>query len=332
MATVLDIFNPQRTVLSRGLEGKSMLIYGTNSTGKTSQSVRASKPFVIAAESGLNATSGIPFARVTSWAQVKRIINQFTSKSTVDKAREMYHTIIIDELYATALLCQKYVIATLGEGALTLADGNGKANLYQAYEKEFFETINTLLSASFTVIFIGHEEKKQGEKIQPKGDKRSVDPVKDFVDYVIYLKSNGVDENKKVIKSSAYLAETDEFFARSRFDGTPTYIKEFTIENLEKAIEIGVKAKEEETGTSAVSFEEQKENTTIVQHDYEELMDLLQEIGGRFVASNNMELLTEIVEEVLGAGKKVSECTKKQIEAMNVIYDNLCDKAVELGI
>ena len=330
--SVLDIFNPQKTVLSRGLEGKSLLIYGSNSTGKTSQAIRASKPFVIATESGLNATAGIPFARIMSWADFKKIVKQFTNKTTVGKAREMYDTIIIDEMYAASLLCQDYIITTYGEGALTLGDGNGKVNLYQAYEKEFFKTVNTLLSNSYTVIFIGHEQHKQDEKIQPKGDKRCVDPIKDFVDYVIYVRSNGVDENGKVIKSSAYLAETDEFFARSRFDGTPTYIEEFTIENLEKTIEIGIKAKEQETGISAVTYEEQKEQTTIVKYQYEELMDLLQEIGGRFVNSNNMEILTEVVEDILGVGKKVSECNRKQIDAMTIIYDELCDKAIELGI
>ena len=34
----------------------------------------------------------------------------------------------------------------------------------------------------------------------------------------------GVDEDGKVSPSSAYLAETDRYFARSRFDTTPTYL------------------------------------------------------------------------------------------------------------
>ena len=61
-------------------------------------------------------------------------------------------------------------------------------------------------------------------------------------------------------------------------------------------------------------------------------MDQLQEIGQKFASSGNMELLTEIVEDTLGAGKKVSECTKKQIDAMVIILGDLIDKAAELGI
>lgn len=332
MAVNIDIFNPQTTVIAKGLEGKSFLIYGSNSLGKTAQAVRMSKPYVIATESGLNATAGIPYNRVNTWSEFKKIVKQFTSKATVDKARELYDTIIIDEMYAASLLCQDFVIATYGDGALSLGDGQGKVNLYQMYEKEFFKTVNTLLSCNYTVVFIGHEQKKDKEKIQPKGDKRCVDPIKDWVDYVIYLKSNGVDENNKVIPSSAYLAETDEFFARSRFDTTPTYLPVWSAEALEEAINIGIAGLEQSTGTTAVDYNQQKAQNTSVTHTYEGVMDNLQEVGQRFASSGNMELLTEIVEDVLGPGKKVSECSKKQLDAMVMILDNLNDKAEELGI
>ena len=332
MAASFDIFNPNVTVMAKGLAGKSMLIYGGNSLGKTAQSVRMSKPFVIAAESGLNATSNIPYARITSWAQFIKIVKQFTDKGTVDKAREMYDTIIIDEMYAVSLLCQDFVIATYGNGALTLGDSEGKVNLYQAYEKQFFKAVNLLLSCDYTVVFIGHAQQDKNGYITPKGDKRCVDPIRDFVDYVIYLESNGVDENNHVINSSAYLAETDRFFARSRFKYTPTYIKEFTAENLEKAIIEGIEKEEQINGIKTVTYAEQKAQNTADTIDYDATMEALQDIGMRFAESNNMDILTEIVENTLGVGKKVTECTKKQIDAMCIILDDLKEKARELNI
>lgn len=292
-----------------------------------------SKPFVIATESGLNATVGVKYIRVQSWADFKKIVKQFTSKSTVEKARQMYDTIIIDELYATALLCQDYVQTVIGGGALTLGDtiDGGKVNLYQAYEKEFFKTINTLLSCDYTVVFIGHEQEKDGKAV-PKGDKRSVDPVRDFVDYVIYVKSNGVDEDGKVIPSSAYLAETDEYFARSRFDTTPTYLPVWSAEALEEAVNIGVQGLVNKTGVDAVSYDVQKEMNTTVTYDFDDVMDKLMAIGQRFADADKMEELTDIVEATLGVGRKVSQCTKKQLDALVIILDDLTDKAKELGI
>lgn len=333
MAVTVDIFNPQETVVAKGLEGKSFLIYGSNSTGKTAQCVRMSKPFVIATESGLNATVGVKYIRVQSWADFKKIVKQFTSKSTVEKARQMYDTIIIDELYATALLCQDYIQTVVGGGALTLGDtiDGGKVNLYQAYEKEFFKTINTLLSCDYTVVFIGHEQEKDGKAV-PKGDKRSVDPVRDFVDYVIYVKSNGVDEDGKVIPSSAYLAETDEYFARSRFDTTPTYLPVWSAEALEEAVNIGIQGLVDKTGVDAVSYDVQKEMNTTETYDFDTVMDNLMEVGQRFADADKMEELTDIVEATLGVGRKVSQCTKKQLDALVIILDDLIDKAKELGI
>lgn len=333
MAVTVDIFNPQETVVAKGLEGKSFLIYGSNSVGKTAQCVRMSKPFVIATESGLNATVGVKYIRVQSWADFKKIVKQFTSNSTVEKARQMYDTIIIDELYATALLCQDYIQKVVGGGALTLGDtiDGGKVNLYQAYEKEFFKTINTLLSCDYTVVFIGHEQEKDGKAV-PKGDKRSVDPVRDFVDYVIYVKSNGIDEDGKVVPSSAYLAETDEYFARSRFDTTPTYLPVWSAEALEEAVNIGIQGLVDKTGVDAVSYDVQKEMNTTETYDFDTVMDNLMEIGQRFADADKMEELTDIVEATLGVGRKVSQCTKKQLDALVIILDDLIDKAKELGI
>lgn len=132
MAAQMDIFNPQISVVADGLEGKTIMIYGGNNLGKTYVASRLSKPFFIACESGLNAISGVRYNRVNSWADFKKLVRQFTSKSTVDKAREMYDTIVIDEVYASSIFCQDFIIATYGEGALSLGDSQGKVNLYQA--------------------------------------------------------------------------------------------------------------------------------------------------------------------------------------------------------
>lgn len=166
----------------------------------------------------------------------------------------------------------------------------------------------------------------------PRGDVRSVDPVKNFCDYCIYIESNGVDEDGNVIPSSAYLAETDRFFARSRFDTTPTYLPVWSVEALEEAINIGIEGMEKKTGIKAVSYQEQKERNTPTEYDYDETMDALQEVGQRFASAGQMEELTEIVEQTLGHGGKVSECSKSQIQAMVIILDDLRERADELGI
>lgn len=191
--------------------------------------------------------------------------------------------------------------------------------------------INLLLSCDYTVVFIGHAIEKDGYT-SPKGDKRCLNPIIDNCDFVIYVKSNGVDENNNVIKSSAYLAETDKFFARSRFEHCPTVIPEFTAENLEDAIAKAVENEENINGATVVTYSEQKARNTTEVADYDETMDKLKDLGKRFSSNGLMEVLTNIVEDTLGVGKRVTECTKKQIDAMVIILENLTEKAEELNI
>ena len=42
----VDIFNPEVSQVVKGIEGKLILIYGTNSTGKTKNLTKANKPLV----------------------------------------------------------------------------------------------------------------------------------------------------------------------------------------------------------------------------------------------------------------------------------------------
>ena len=333
----LDIFNPSISRIADGLEGKVILIYGGNNLGKTAQAVRFPKPFVMACEMGLNGIDDTPYAPITRWADFKSVVKQFTG-NTKDKAKELYSTIIIDEVYASSIYAQDYVCSTYGDGALTMADGDSKHNLYQLYEKEYFRQINLLTNAGFTVVFIAHAQKdSQTGFISPKGDKRCMNPIIDKCDYVIYLKSNGVDSDNKVIKSSAYLAETKEFFARSRIEYTPTYLKEFTAENLEAAIKEGIRKKAEIEGAKIVTFEEQQAQNTVDELDFNALLvefnELVSSLPG-YGKSDDTEdgmkfkafwtpIIIKITESYLGKGGKVSNCTENQVEALSLIVKDL---------
>lgn len=339
MALVLDIFAPQKSSIAEGLVGKIMMIYGGNNLGKTAQSVKFPKPLVLAAENGLNGIDGVPFLPITRWSDFKKVINQLTSPATKDKAREAYSTIIIDEVYATSIYCQDYVCQTYGDGALTMADGDSKHNLYQLYEKEYFRQINALTNAGYTIVFIAHQqENTQTHFISPKGDKRCMNPIIDKCDYVIYLKSNGVDSDNRVIKSSAYLAQTNEFFARSRIEYTPTFIKEFTVENLTEAIQLGIDKKRELEGAKIVTFEEQQKTKEVAPLNFDGLMaefkEIVNSIPGHTDINGDTEEgkkfntfwgpnITQIIEKHLGKDMKMSQCTSNQVEAVALIVDEL---------
>ena len=61
-------------------------------------------------------------------------------------------------------------------------------------------------------------------------------------------------------------------------------------------------------------------------------MNEIQAIGMKFVDAGLQNILTEIVEDTLGKGGKVAACSKRQIEALIIIRDNLREKAVEVNL
>ncbi|QZY39772.1 ATP-binding protein [Bacillus velezensis] len=317
----IDIFNPQVSVVAKGLEGKVITIYGSNNLGKTKQSTRMKKPLYLPFEKGLNAIAGVQFMAINSWADFKKVNKQLTKNA--EKAKEMYQTIIVDEVdafakYATRYVCEQYDVERI-------KDGNDGFGLWKEYETEVWEEINKLIGVGFTVIFIAHAAEDKKGKVYPKGDKRVLAPVIDNSDIVLYLSSNGVDEDRKVIKSSAWLAETEEHFARSRFDYIDTYLPEFTAESLEKAIIEAVERQEEAEGIIAVTYEEQKQNNASEALDYDSLMDQIKEVGIKLNGEGRLEEVNEITEKHLGKGVKVTECSRKQVNVMSVILDDLKD-------
>lgn len=206
-------------------------------------------------------------------------------------------------------------------------------------EKEYFRQINLLVSAGYTVVFIAHQQtdSKTGF-ISPKGDKRCINPIIDKCDYVVYLKSNGVDSEGRVIKSSGYLAQTNEFFARSRIEYTPTFIKEFTAENLAAAIQKGIEMKKQLDNSTVTSFAEQQKMNEANELDFDKLkkeFDILvagvpgandpngQTEAGMYFQNYWQPKITQIIERNLGKGKKVSQCNSNQVEALSLIISDL---------
>lgn len=333
MAVSVDIFNPQISVIAHGLEGKTIMIYGNNNVGKTAQSVRAEKPYVLACESGLNGQSGVAYNRINNWYDFKTVVKQFTSKATIDQAKAMYKTIIIDEVYASAMFCQDFICQSYGNGAIDLGDdtGNSKLNLYRLYEKEYWREVNKLVNSGYTVIFIAHESIEDGYAF-PKGDKkRCLAPIIDNCDIVAYIRSNGVDENGKELLSSAYFVQTKEFFARSRYPYIVPMIQEFTIENFIGAINDAIAKQAEVEGITTVDYAQQVAQNESVVRSYDELMEEMQVLGEKILQIGSYEDLVAITERTLGQGKKANDLKKGQEQIIQVLIDEMKDYIANAG-
>ena len=240
--------------LDSSIRGKIITIYGNNGLGKTKNAVKFPNPVVIPLEKGLNATSGAVVLKTATYTDVKAHVRMLTTNPQWLKALEQEPiTLIFDGLENLGLLCQRWLCSKYD--VADIAEGKGGYGLWGYYQKEMAALINDIVSHGYTIVFIGHEQESKEGYHSIAGDVRNVKPIRDNSDIVCYLTSNGVDENNQVIPSSAWLAETDQFFARSRFDYMDTYLEVFSAENLIEAIRVGIErqieAEDAEVGARA---------------------------------------------------------------------------------
>lgn len=325
-SNTFDVFNPQISKVIRGLGSKIVTIYGSEGTGKSKQCAKMSKPLFLCFEEGLGAISTTKLP-VETWADFIRYNKQLCDKKTVDQARELYDTIILDSIDAMEQLCTDYVCLQNGVRAIgDIPHGAG----YKIYENTFWKEINKITKAGYCCIFIGHPTvtgSDDNKFITIKGDfKRTVQPITSRSDVVAYLQPQGVDDNGKPIHSSAWLVQTDEFFARSRFEEIVPYLDEFTAENLEKAIVDAIEKEEAVIGKeNMTTFEENKRATAVQHKDYDELMEEMQELGQKIAEAGKMDDLTYIIEQHLGTGKRAADLRKGQEPVIEAIIMDLAD-------
>ncbi|MBQ0143234.1 MAG: AAA family ATPase [Prevotellaceae bacterium] len=333
-------FKIRKTKVIAGIEGKMMLIHSNSvKCGKTTVGSQMPKPLYLRLEQGANAIDGMDYVALENWADLKKLSKWLTSKrpqkmeidgkEVEDVLSNIYTTIIFDTFDVAIRWCTKYVCQQYGVNRLK--DGNDGFGLWAEYANEWFDVINPILNAGYFIYGISHSEIRkikdgrtgqEVEKFAPKGDKRTIDLVIETVDFIGYVKSNGVDDNGKVVPSSIYFAETDEYLAGSRFEYMPSEIKVFSAENIQNAIKEAVMKKEQETGNKAITFTEKKESEKRVQKSYEELIEEATKYG-RMAWKNNSEEAQEILDRNLFAGAKITDATKKQIPQLEMIVFEL---------
>lgn len=313
----------QVSQVSADLRGKVIVIYGGNNVGKTSQSAKFKNPIFLPVEKGLNATNGAIALKTANWSDLKKNGRKLAGKEFIQLLQTGEQiTVVVDGAerigtYCKNYLCSKYDVASIGKAN----DGYG---CWEEYDNLIWTWVDGIISLGYTIVFLGHNRlDKKRDKYVIEGDERNIKPIRDNADIVCYLESNGVDEKGKVIPSSAYLAETNEYFARSRFTYMDTYIEEFSAENLEHTVVEGIKKQNKAEGFVGVSFEEQQKIYGKVEDTFEGVVEQLKEM---FEKMDELDLVDEyltIVEEHLGKDCRVGEATAKQLESLICIRDDV---------
>ena len=333
----IDILNIQPHQVSRDFRGYSVFFYGGWKTGKTTIASKFPNALLLAFEKGYNALAGIRPQPINSWAQFKKVLRQLKDP----KAKEMFETIIVDTAdiaydYCTKYICDNALRPDGGYGVDSISDipfGKG----YGLVEKEFDAALRSIVQMDYGLVIISHETDKtfkdesgvEYNKIVPTLDKRANNVCARMCDIVAY--SRAVTDKEGNISTKLFMRGTPRYEAGSRFKYTPDFI-DFSYENLVKAISDAIDKQAQEDGSQY--FTDTRSNAyadTTEDLDFDSLMENCNQLIKQMIEKNSEEKfktyyqprIVQITDKYLGRGQKMNQCSREQVEALSLIYDDL---------
>ena len=338
----IDLFNPEISKVIKGIEGKVLLIYGCNKCGKTYNAVQAPKPLVLAFERGLGALDGVPFFPIHNWSEFRNIVRKLSDPKNFEALHEKYHTIIVDAIDGIEKLSDRYVCNLLGINHIR--EYNGGYGAWKEWGDEIEAQLRLLVGSGFTVIFIGHEGSRkflsedgqtEYEMVYPRGDKRVVDPILNYVDITCYARLGGAKDNGDQALSTLYLKGNRGFFAGGRFPEIRPSIKEWNYAELEKALVEAIERGEKKGGFKAISNAEaraieasQKEKAeaeklpinVLVQRIFEMTKASMEKTGSKD------ESPSILANDVGDPAFRCNQAGEEQREQVEIVYHSLLNK------
>ena len=323
MANALTMIKPHE--VSRDLSGYSVLLYGTPKSGKTTIASKFPKALVFAFEKGYSAIPGIMAMPVNSWREFRSYLVDLKDEDT----KEMYKTIVIDTADIAYDYCCEYIFNQ--EGKYNIADipyGKG----YQRVMREFDKCIRKILQMDYGLVLISHaqdgtlkdEQGVEYQQMMPTLDKRGRLVCERTCDIIGLTRPVKQEDGRTVTKM--FLRETPRYVAGSRFRYTPDVI-DLSYDNLVKAINDAIDKEAQETGNQDVTATKSNlyAETDDEVYDFPVMMDEFSTLVGALMAKDlqNRSVISKVVADYLGAGRKVAECTEEDAGQLALILQEL---------
>lgn len=328
---MIDILNVPEHKVSRDLSGYTVFFYGSPKTGKTTIASHFPNSLLLATERGYNAIAGIRALPINRWSDIKQVLKQLKS----DDAHQMYKTIILDTADIAYDLCEKYICDLNGVSKIgDVAYGGG----YTQTKREFDEVLRGITQLGYGLVMISHSQDKTftdedgneyNKIVSTLGNQPRlvVERMSDVIGY-----ARPVEDNEGNVKTILFMRGTPRFDAGSRFKYTPDFI-EFTYDNLVNAINDAIDKQAAEDNGKYVTDERTDAYDAPEALDFDELMNKFNELVGKIQDAAGSEFatkwaprITETVGRYLGKNKKVSDCTRDQVEQLSLIVSDLEDQ------
>ena len=333
----IDIFSITPHQVSRDLRGYSVLFYGEPKSGKTTTAVKFPRHLLLAFEKGYNAIPGAMAQPINSWSEFRKVLRQLKDP----KAKERFETIIIDTADIAYDYCEKYICANAkradgGFGVDAIGDipfGKG----YTLVAHEFDECLRSIVQMNYGLVLISHavdktfkdEQGVEFNQIVPTLGNKPRNIVSRMCDIIGYSRAVQLEDGTTATK--LFMRGTPRYIAGSRFKYTPDVI-DFNYNSLVAAIGDAIDKQMAEDGTEY--FTDERSNLyipTVDDLDFDKLMEAFNNIVNDLIENNPEDKfkeywqprIVEITDKYLGKGMKVNQCSREQVEALDLIVTDL---------
>lgn len=324
-----DLLNLQKNEISNNIGTQFTLLYGKSKIGKSTLASKlcGDEGLYIATEKGY-ALLNVYAIDLTNWNETNGLIRQLKDP----KVKEKFKTIVIDTVDILFDLCTSFVLKMNGVNSLS---DKPFGVLYGQVDKYFNDFLLEITRQGYGLILISHakaqskllkanNKENEVDYIQPSLARRGYAICANMVDHILYcdIQVNDEGEEERVLRTRA----TSEYFAGSRYE----HLDETIPMNVD-AINDAIKRAIEKQGATT-----NKKQTRVAKEnkiDFNKVMEQLNElVMEKFVPNDKLNIVNKIVEKWLGTGNKVADATEEQSDALQLILDELLDKAEELKL
>ena len=306
--------------VSRDLSGYITYIYGPGGAGKTTFGVQAPGALLLAFERGYNALPGVLAQDITTWGQMKEVLRELKKP----EVKATFKTIIVDTVDIASVLCEKYICSQLG--IENIGDGGWSTNGWAKVKRAWEQTFRAITMDGYAVVFISHAKDKtfkpkngnEYNQIVPSCSTAYNEIIKNMADIMGYINVDG-NERKLVLRSPDGSVD-----CKCRFKHIAPVI-EFSYPSLVSALNDAIDKEAAETNNKFVT-NERVSVVAPVEYDYEALMTEFSTIAGDLMNKNQTKygpLITQIIDRILGRGKKISDTTPDQAEFVYLILQEV---------
>lgn len=318
----IDLINLMPHQVSRDLRGYSVFLFGEPKSGKTTTASKFPNHLILAFEKGYAAIPGAMAQPINSWGEFKKVLRQLKE----DSVREKFETIIIDTADIAYDYCEKYICNAEGVDTINQVPFGGG---YTKAGKEFDESLRLITQLGYGLVIISHSVDKtfkdesgvEYNQIVPTLSNKPRLICQRLCDIIGYSRS--VDDGAS-LSTKLYMRGTPRFMAGSRFKYTPDEIT-FTYKELVKAINDAIDKQMEEDGIENFTDVRDKSSIPDIALDYDYLMSEFITVTDALMEkdpANYGPKIAEIIAKYLGKGKKVAECSRDQVEQLDlIVYD-----------